>query len=147
MGLKKVTVFLALKDWRLNNMKFEEVLSALREGKKIKRSSWPKNTYLYNYRQGTMNFKDGEEESFYYDLSFFLDNYDWEIVEEKKKVKLRDLTKEQYREYGKGCADRICNKCPFHKVECNPQNSNCWFYHKDLYSDKFLDREIEIESE
>lgn len=126
-------------------MKFEEVLPALREGKKIRIKGWKEIQYIYkpknendlraeDYKAVNLSWKD-----------FFSD--DWEIVEELKKVKVRNLTKEQYREYGKGCADRICNKCPFHKVECNPQNSNCWFYHKDLYNDKFLDQEIEIEKE
>lgn len=76
---------------------------------------------------------------------FFSD--DWEIVKEKKKVKLRDLTEKQYREYEKDCEKRICAKCPFHDVECDLKYDNCWFKHKDLFSDKFLDQEIEIEEE
>ena len=58
------------------------------------------------------------------------------------KIKLRDLTEEQYE---KDCEKRICAECPFHDVECDSKYDNCWFKHKDLYSDKFLDREVEIE--
>ena len=58
------------------------------------------------------------------------------------KIKLRDLTEEQYE---KDCEKRICAECPFHDVECDLKYDNCWFKHKDLYSDKFLDQEIEID--
>ena len=125
-------------------MKFEEVLSALREGKKITNSTIKNNGYKYIYYKEGIIFDD--KGGFYWQLSDreIVSDDDWKIVEEKKKVKLRDLTKEQYREYEKGCADRICAKCPFVVVECNSQNGNCWFYHKDLYNNKFLDQEIEI---
>ena len=132
-------------------MKFEEVLPALREGKKIKRNFWREDTYFYKNHQGTIIFKNGGEDTYYYNLTLLLDSNDWEIVKEKKKVKLRDLTKEQYKEYEKhceeGCAERICDKCPFREVNCDLNNDTCWFYHKDLYSDKFLNQEIEIEEE
>ena len=58
------------------------------------------------------------------------------------KIKLRDLTEEQYE---KDCEKRICAECLFHVVECDLKYDNCWFKHKDLYSDKFLDQEIEID--
>ena len=125
-------------------MKFEEVLSALREGKKITNSTIKNNGYKYIYYKEGIIFDD--KGGFYWQLSDreIVNDDDWEIVEEPKKVKLRDLTKEQYRKYEKGCEERICNKCPFHDVECNSKNNNCWFYHKDLYNNKFLDQEIEI---
>lgn len=128
-------------------MKFEEIIPALREGKKVKRSSRGKDTYLYNYRQGAFNFKDGDEERFYYDLSYFLDSDDWEIIKETKKVKLRDLTKQQYIDYWKKCDERLCCECPLLRVECDLKCDNCWFKNKDLYNDKFLDQEVEIEEE
>lgn len=66
-----------------------------------------------------------------------------------KKVKLRDLTLEQYKKlYEKEvfcksfCYD--CDNCKFGAVNCNPKADCCWVNHKDLYSDKFLDQEIEI---
>ena len=62
----------------------------------------------------------------------------------KKKIKIRDLTKEQYDKYLDGiCPDTRCSSCPFGNVEC--VGATCWFNHKDLYSDKFLNQEIEIE--
>lgn len=132
-------------------MKFEEVLPALRAGKKVRIKEWKEIEYIYkpenenniraeDYKAVNLSWKD-----------FFSD--DWEIVEEKKKVKLRDLTKEQYekwrenncKKYGEKYGD--CNGCPFQKVQCYNDNrvNNIWYLNKDLYSDKFLDQEIEVE--
>lgn len=69
----------------------------------------------------------------------------------KKKIKLRDLTQEEnvkWREknctfWGNGWG---CNKCIFYNVMCIANKQKDWIYHKDLYSDKFLDQEIEIEA-
>lgn len=38
-----------------------------------------------------------------------------------------------------------CIVCVFHNVVCNPESSRCWIKRKDLYSDKFLDQEVEID--
>lgn len=66
-----------------------------------------------------------------------------------RKVKLRDLTEEQYNERVKNhCKDYNdkCKGCPFSKVKCdNGELNDIWIKNKDLYSDKFLNREIEIE--
>ena len=65
----------------------------------------------------------------------------------KKKIKLRDLTPEQYSKYkegGCGCNGSY-NECVFGSVNCVSASKSCWVFHKDLYSDKFLDQEIEIE--
>lgn len=63
----------------------------------------------------------------------------------KKKIKLRDLTEEQYWKYSKKGCYTTCDKCMFRLVNCTNHDENCWIHHKDLYSDKFLDQEIEIE--
>lgn len=68
----------------------------------------------------------------------------------KKKIKLRDLTQKEnvkWREknctfWGNGWG---CNKCIFYNVMCAANKQKDWIYHKELYSDKFLDQEIEIE--
>ena len=66
-----------------------------------------------------------------------------------RKVKLRDLTEEQYNERIKNhCKDYgdNCKGCPFCKVRCdNGENDDIWIKNKDLYSDKFLNQKIEIE--
>lgn len=66
----------------------------------------------------------------------------------KKKIKLRDLTKEQWNDW----VDNICNlkveceNCPIYRVNCDSsEDENSWINNKDLYSDKFLDQEVEIE--
>ena len=66
-------------------MKFEEVLPALREGKKVRRKSWREDTYFYKNHLGDIIFKNGGEDTYYYDLTCLLDSNDWEIVKEKKE--------------------------------------------------------------
>lgn len=66
----------------------------------------------------------------------------------KKKVKFRDITIEQYKELVGDepfCKIGICKTCPFLNVLCSSLLTTCWVNHKDLYSDKFLDQEIEID--
>lgn len=127
-------------------MKFEEVLPLLKEGKEIKRKNRNKINYI---RVGDEGFiVDENDECFPFILEDFLaDN--WEIVKEPKKVKLRDLTEEQYKNWFKNNCPKYddCRGCPFKKVKCvNREKKNDWWIrNKDLYSDKFLDREIEIE--
>ena len=131
-------------------MKFEEVLLALREGKKIRIKGWKEIQYIYkpknendlraeDYKAVNLSWKD-----------FFSDN--WEIVKEPKKVKLRDMTEEQYNKWFKNnCPkyDDYCRGCPFKKVKCvnREKKNDGWYLNKDLYSDKFLDQEIEIKEE
>lgn len=59
-----------------------------------------------------------------------------------KKIKLKDLTTEQYKNMN--CSG-ICSFCIFKDVICARHSDRCWVQHKDLYSDKFLEQEIEIE--
>lgn len=129
-------------------MKFEEVLPALREGKKITNSTIKNSGYQYIYYFGKTIFCGGTGGYWHLTDREIVDSDDWEVIKEpkkvKKKVKLRDLTKEQYKKYENHCADRICAKCPFVGVQCNSKSNNCWINHKDLYNDKFLDQEIEI---
>lgn len=68
----------------------------------------------------------------------------------KKKIKLRDLTLSQYHSYRQNiCESTFCktHQCPFDKTNCCWEDEDCWIFNKDLYSDKFLDQEIEIEVE
>lgn len=74
----------------------------------------------------------------------------------KIKKKLRYLTEEEYRNFYDNCT-QDCETCIFRKVHCDYtfevypgevlDNDFCWFYNKELYSNKFLDQEIEIEVE
>ena len=121
-------------------MKFEEVLPALKEGKKIKRKNRNKINYIRIGEEDLI--VDENNECFPFILEDFLaDN--WEIVKEKKKVKLRDMTESQYLKFiKKYCGYEICSTtCPFRYINC----SMGWRKHKDHYSDKFLNQEIEIE--
>ena len=71
---------------------------------------------------------------------------DWEIIKETKKVKLRDLTAEQVKKWIDENCNRgdYCKDCPFRCIECY---DTFWLSHKDMFSDKFLNQEVEIEKE
>lgn len=68
----------------------------------------------------------------------------------KKKIKLRDMTKEQWDANEKSLCkldvNKNCENCIFQHIACSKSIfKNSWICHKDLYSDKFLDQEVEIE--
>ena len=69
----------------------------------------------------------------------------------KKKIKLRDLTSEQFERWMKdncGHAEYVdCTDCPFFFSNCIVDEKKSWVNNKDLYSDKFLDIEIEVADE
>lgn len=130
-------------------MKFEEVLPALREGKKIRRKDrvW-QNNYGFLLISETENkiFSDNAWESDYKITKDDLNADDWEIVKEKKKVKLRDISEEQYNgRHLKYCRKANCDDCFLNIVQCDNDEPNCRLFHKDMFSDKFLDQEIEVE--
>lgn len=68
--------------------------------------------------------------------------------------KLRDVTREEYKKWkeANGCCHNLTinckgDKCIFNRISCTSDNGKyCWFFNKDLYSDKFLDQTIEIEA-
>lgn len=63
----------------------------------------------------------------------------------KVEVKLRDLETSDYDKWvSKKCPTLDCIKCPFHLVYCAVDSEDCWIYHKDMYSDKFLNQTIKI---
>lgn len=86
--------------------------------------------YDYDNRRSTLGLAD-------------LLNGDYKIIKLPKKKKLRDLTVEEYRQWKNKNCDGECNKCLFNLVQCYVAD-NGWVNHKDLYSDKFLDQEVEI---
>ena len=68
--------------------------------------------------------------------------YYYEIISQKKK--LRDITEEEFKKWvEKNCfLGGDCNKCIFNNVYCSAERK--WVNHKDLYSDEFLNQEIEV---
>ena len=68
----------------------------------------------------------------------------------KKLIKLRDLTKEQWDNWlENNCNLKVdCENCLIYRANCDSsENEICWINNKDIYSDKFLDQEVEIEIE
>ena len=64
------------------------------------------------------------------------------------KKKLKDISLEEFKVWSiKNCKQLSCEKCVFSKVCCDEFSSDCWINNKDIYSDKFLDQEIEIETD
>ena len=63
----------------------------------------------------------------------------------KKTIKLRDLTKEQYKRWGyDNCYNHSCEKCPFRFVACRSAIAP-WYDNKDKFTANFLDQTVEIE--
>lgn len=123
-------------------MKFEEILPVFRDGKKITNKHIKKCGYQYiYYRDGTIFENNGG----YRHLTNkdIVEADDWEIIKETKKVKLRDLTAEQVKKWiGENCnRGDYCKDCPFRCIECY---DTFWLSCKDMFSDKFLDQEVEI---
>lgn len=124
-------------------MKFEEVLPALREGKKITNRAIRLSGYEYIYYKDGAVFDDKGRYSFLASVEI-VENDNWEIVKEPKKVKLRDLTEEQFKKF---CEKQKCESCLFCFLACAAKDERSWLYHKEFFNDKFLDQEIEIEEE
>ena len=82
-------------------------------------------------------------------LNYAKVSWTWERKEKRmKKVKLKDMTFEQYKNWKlKNCMKVSCKDCKFNKVECWEEAVGCWIKNKDLYNEKFLNQEIEIEEE
>lgn len=66
-----------------------------------------------------------------------------------KKKKLRFWTMDDFKKWEDvNCKVDGCDDCPFANVFCNPNVAKSfWMNHKDLYSDKFLDQEVEVPEE
>ena len=130
-------------------MTFEEIMPALRAGKKVTSYCVDFEYMYYSPEDGELYTDEGCKLTLPTSQLMKLD--DWEIFKEKKKVKLRDLTKEQYEEWvEQNCiwmCDDGCRGCPFKKVKCDNRRmvDDVRYLNKNLYSDKFLNREIEIE--
>lgn len=69
------------------------------------------------------------------------------LPKEPKKKKLRDLTREEWdRWLKKNCGTCNCDKCVFDKASCEASYSDrSWVNNKEIYSEKFLNQEIEVE--
>ena len=65
----------------------------------------------------------------------------------QRSIKLKDLTKEQCDNWlNNNCILKVdCENCPINKTDCNSSDAeDSWINNKDLYSDKFLNQEIEL---
>ena len=81
-------------------------------------------------------------------LKYLINGY-FKIIKLPKepKKKLRDLTKDEWDRIRGDCVERnSCDDCIFRNVICSKSSSNySWLNNKNLYSDKFLDQEVEVE--
>lgn len=63
------------------------------------------------------------------------------------KKKLRDISLEELMAWDeKNCGSLDCENCVLSNASCDYTLNGCWINHKDMYSDKFLNQEIEIEA-
>ena len=67
--------------------------------------------------------------------------YYYEIILQKKK--LRDITEKEFKNWSNKNCVFDCRNCIFNNVHCSGERN--WVNHKDMYSDKFLNQEIEVE--
>lgn len=102
------------------------------------------------YRQGRNN--NGDYVYNYFDNSLIIDliNGSERIIKLPKKKKLKYWTEEDWNKWKeKNCYYNgyyNCDKCSFCHVNCSSsEKENSWIHHKDLYSDKFLNQEVEVE--
>lgn len=70
-----------------------------------------------------------------------------EKLKMKRKIKLIDITKEQWDSYKRNVCRCLCNDCPIKAGKCFlSTDETSWVNNKDMYSNKFLNQEIEIET-
>lgn len=63
----------------------------------------------------------------------------------KIKKKLKYLTPEEFYNWSKeNCDYTECNACPFKSANCNLYDEDSWVNHKELFSNEFLNQELEI---
>lgn len=158
--------FCAEKKWCLDNIiivyefenvKFEEEIKMNENVKKVFDMLGVKPNEVFKIKGcGETIYKIDEKLWVYYkpnsswgysqlELSSFLTGEN-EIVKLPKKKKLRDLTMEEYKKWkNENCLKIACEDCPFYTFLCDSSNDCCWFNHKDMFSDKFLDQEVEVE--
>lgn len=106
-------------------------------------------SYKFKFKENLQGYCFNGEWRLSNSLLKILLNGNYKIVKlskESKKKKLKDLTPEEYKKWKeKQCIPTLnsCNGCIFNDVICRTIPSS-WVYHKDLYSDKFLDQELEV---
>lgn len=65
----------------------------------------------------------------------------------KIKKKLKYLTPEEFYNWEKeNCDHTECNACPFKSANCNLYDEDSWVNHKELFSNEFLNQELEIKA-
>lgn len=63
----------------------------------------------------------------------------------KIKKKLKYLTPEEFYIWEKeNCDHTECNACPFKSANCILYDEDSWVNHKELFSNEFLNQELEI---
>ena len=100
----------------------------------------------YINKNGYVCYEEDDRELWATTMALLTGEYSYEIISRKKK--LRDLTKDEWDKWKRvDCAEcDSCDGCIFRNVVCTKSNrDNSWLNNKKLYSDKFLDQEIEVE--
>ena len=108
------------------------------------------STTIYTIDENLIILDD--KENIYETLLTYLLREDCKIIKlpkesNKIKKKLRDLTPEVFDKWrDKNCNCLNCDICVFANVSCYRSfEKESWVNHKNIYSDAFLDQEIEVE--
>lgn len=65
----------------------------------------------------------------------------------KINKKLKYLTPEEFYNWEKeNCDHTECNACPFKSANCNLYDEDSWVNNKNLFSNEFLNQELEIKA-
>ncbi len=104
------------------------------------------NCYIND--RGYVCYDEDDRELWSTTMELLTGNGYYEIISHKKK--LRDLTKDEWDKWKRvDCVRNYnsdCDNCIFRNVPCSSSGGdNSWFNNQELYSDKFLDQEIEVE--
>lgn len=144
-----------LKVYEFENVKFEEEIKMNDDVKKVFEMLGvePMQNFQLEFKNGHIsgNYRlDNELFGYYGDCRYpeLLRDIlvgEVKIIKSTKKKKLRDWTMEDFKKWEDVNCKGVCDDCPFTNVHCNDNAKRFWMNHKDLFSDKFLDQEVEVE--
>lgn len=107
----------------------------------------PRYRYFFDDNLTLKFLNDTCEECFFASAKTFMEliKGTYTIVKLPKKKKLRDWTIDDLKKWTNvNCRELTCDGCLFRNVFCSTYGIRVWIKHKDLYSDKFLDQEVEV---
>ena len=101
-------------------------------------------TYKFKFDENLQGYYFSGKWSYADDSLRLLLNGYYKIIKLPKKKKLIDLAPEEFAKWKEKKCRYDCDECIFNNAN-DSTSINGWVYHKDVYSEKFLNQEIEVE--